>query len=715
MHDFLARFSVKIKIIGGFSIVLSIIVAVALFVLVESQHVEKEILKVVNHTIPLQRKAMILKSLVGQSGSNLGFYLLGKDEKLWQAFEDNLIDAEQIIKKIKTKLKVSESTEDSQGNDSIIASQLKLMDEISVLIGSYSSQKKVLKKVATDYSFNMLGLKMTLDNLGPLSNAVVNEIAKMRTSEEEEEYDEERRHILPAINKLHILSLRMTNDIRMFLAFRFPISVINISDLKDQINALLVTFNGYLDEGELTLEEEESIVIIQDTYKQAFLVLDDVIAVHGGEQWRKDTFLVRKVISPLILKINLKIDAFVDQKSLELKNDTSGVLDDVGNSSKFVLIFSIAGIILGALVAWFIVAHIVKRMNTAVDALYDIAEGGGNLNTRLDESGRDEMSVLSASFNKFVTKIGHIVDLVIQSSISLSGEATRMLDVTISTQTGVEKQQEEISSISIAIKEMTSTVENIATNSSQAAQTASDATQEAKTGQLVVKESVEAIHKLAGEVENAVEVIKRVDKESEDISIVVSVIHDISDQTNLLALNAAIEAARAGEHGRGFAVVADEVRSLSNKIQSQTTLIIERIERLQSGARDAVVVMTQGFETAQKSVVLSNQAGDALQAITASVINISSVSADIAKSTEVQSKVAKDILSNISVISSIAEETSQGATATKQSATEFRSMSVQLQSLVEQFLLDETSGVLDESSGGGVKIGEDQSEEDIFF
>lgn len=707
MHDFLAKFSVKKKIIGGFSLIILILAIVVIYHLISSSLVEKQILKVVDETIPIQRKAMQLKGLVAESGSNLGFYLLGKDETLFKKFEQNLQDAKGLIDSIKTDL--------NKSNDLHSQDNIKQIEEIRGLLETYESRKKMLKKVATDYSFNMLGLRMTLDNLGPLFTELVAEVNKMRSAEDEEEFDEDRKHVLIAINNLHILVLRLTNELRLYLAFRFPNSLSNIDDRKEQILKQLDEFSVYLDNGDLTLEQEESIIIIQQGFKRYFPTLTNIISVHGGEQWRKDIYFTRKVITPLINAINSRIDIFVEQKTDELNSETHSVVENVHLSSRFVLIISTVGIFIGVLVAWFITSHIVKRMNMAVNALFDIANGEGNLKKRLNETGSDEMSKLSSSFNDFVKKIAHIVDLVLQSSISLSGEATRMLDVTIDTQKGVDNQQKEIASISLAIKEMTHTVEQIATHSSEAASTASEATVSAQNGQKIVEQSEAAIHKLADEVENAVEVIKQVDKESGDISIVVSVISDISEQTNLLALNAAIEAARAGEHGRGFAVVADEVRNLSNKIQNQTKLIIDRISSLQSGARDAVHVMTEGFETAKNSVALSKETGDALQEITQSVINISTVSASIAESTEIQSNVAKNILDNISVIGEIAEETSQGATATKQSATEFRSMSAQLQGLVEQFLLDKTSAVLEEKTNSGVKIGEDQDEEDMFF
>lgn len=713
MHSLLARFSVKIKIISAFVLVLSILVIVATFVVIESKKVESRITNVVDYALPLQRDVQKLKNHIDASVNHLGFYLLGKEKKDLEIYEDSVDEAFILLEDI--KLSLNSDFLNSQSENSSLNESLQLLNEVSELVFKYIKHQKVLKKVATDDSFNMLGLKMTLDNLQPMGLQITRELSSMVAAEEEEEFDEDRKHVLPAINELRMLVLRLSGETRLFLAFRFPITIENIKTIKTRINELLIDFSNYSDNGELTLEQEVSVLKLIEIYANYFLVLEDIISIHSGKQWRKDTYLIRNDISPLIGEINTKIDAILELQSNELNKETTSVVKGVNASSYIVLIVSLVGVVIGVLAAWFITLHILKRMNTSVEALNHIAEGGGNLKTRLDESGKDEMSQLSSSFNKFVTKIGHIVDLVIQSSTSLSAEATRMLDVTTETQEGVVKQQTEIESISIAIKEMTNTVENIAHNSSQAADTALEATTEAQSGQVVVKQSVDTIHQLANEVERAVEVIKKVDKESEDIGIVVSVIRDISDQTNLLALNAAIEAARAGEHGRGFAVVADEVRGLSNKIQSQTSLIIERIETLQSGARDAVLVMTKGFETAKNSVSLSNQAGDALQTITDSVINISTMSASIAKSTEVQSKVANDILNNISVIGDIAEQTSQGANATKQSATEFRSMSAQLQGLVEQFLLDETTGVLDERTDGGVKIGENQEDEDIFF
>lgn len=703
MHQFLAKFTIKAKIAYGFVFTLSIMLFIAAFVFNNTLKIEKKVLHVINDTLPIQQKATLLQQVVNQSATSLGFYLLGKDEKQWKAYESELEAAKSLLTLMINK------AENKQED-------LMLLNKVNDLLVQYESQKAILRKASTDYSFNMLGLKKALDDLGPITTAIQNSVSTMKISEDEEEHNDERKELFKSIYNLQTLILQLTNELRLFLAFRFPISVENIGDIKEQIGKELNKFNVYLEGELLTLEQEEELKNLNQYFKKMSPEIEAIFEIHGGDQWRKDNYLIRTEISPLMTKINTKLLTFAQLKTNELTKGGKNVLSGLKSNSKYVLLISTVGILMSIIIAYLVSYHIVMRTSAVVDALNDIAIGKGNLKTRLNTHGNDEMSLLAESFNQFVEKISYIIDLVIQSSASLSDEASKMLTVTQGTKEGVVKQQNQIGSISLAIKEMTHTVSEIASNSSQAAETANKASDEADAGSNVVKQSVDSIHYLAAEVENSVSVIKQVNKETEDISIVVSVIRDISDQTNLLALNAAIEAARAGEHGRGFAVVADEVRSLSNKIQNQTNLIIERIDALQQGANKAVDVMTKGYEAAQSSVDLSNQAGAALEAITQSVSDISVVNNSIANSTKIQSKVAQEILENISVIASIAEQTSEGANATTQSAVEFRSMSAQLQSLVEQFLLDKVDfHTLEQQTSGGVQIGEDQEDEDIFF
>ncbi|QKQ28087.1 hypothetical protein HUE57_18690 [Candidatus Reidiella endopervernicosa] len=201
----------------------------------------------------------------------------------------------------------------------------------------------------------------------------------------------------------------------------------------------------------------------------------------------------------------------------------------------------------------------------------------------------------------------------------------------------------------------------------------------------MVEHTIDVINTLASEVEHAASVIHTLEQESADIGTVLDVIRGIAEQTNLLALNAAIEAARAGEQGRGFAVVADEVRSLASRTQTSTQEIDEMISRLQSGAADAVKAMESSSNQAQAGVEQAAEAGSSLDAITNAVAQINDMNTQIASAGEEQSAVAEEINRNIVTISSVADETAGGAVQTSNASAEVARLSEQLQALVQQF------------------------------
>ncbi len=228
-------------------------------------------------------------------------------------------------------------------------------------------------------------------------------------------------------------------------------------------------------------------------------------------------------------------------------------------------------------------------------------------------------------------------------------------------------------------------MQEVARNASSASQAAQEADGEAGNGKQVVSASIDAINALAGEVEKAAEVIDKLETDSENISKVLDVIKGIAEQTNLLALNAAIEAARAGEQGRGFAVVADEVRTLASRTQQSTEEIHEIIERLQADAESAVQVMNTGRGQAQSSVEQAAHAGESLERIAKAVTTISDMNAQIASAAEEQTAVAEEINRNIVGITQAGQESAQGAQQTATSSEELAKLAARLQGLVSQF------------------------------
>ena len=255
----------------------------------------------------------------------------------------------------------------------------------------------------------------------------------------------------------------------------------------------------------------------------------------------------------------------------------------------------------------------------------------------------------------------------------------------LQTRNGVQRQQVETEQVATAMNEMVATAQNMVDNAEMAASATEQADNEAQAGSKVVTQNIAQINGLADAVERAAEVIHRLEGDSESIGTVLDVIRGIAEQTNLLALNAAIEAARAGEQGRGFAVVADEVRSLASRTQESTQEIQAMIEQLQSGAREAVKAMSDGREQAQASVEQAARAGSSLEAITHAVASIREMNRHISDAARQQGEVADEINRNLSTITQVAEQTSEGTESLGEASSKLAGLSQQLQSLVGHF------------------------------
>ncbi|MFC1748763.1 methyl-accepting chemotaxis protein [Pseudomonadota bacterium] len=364
--------------------------------------------------------------------------------------------------------------------------------------------------------------------------------------------------------------------------------------------------------------------------------------------------------------------------------DTALLKSQTASMTLWMVLGTVIALILGMGVSAYLSHLIVKPLSAVVNRAKEIANG--NLTTpEYHAPGNDELSELSDSINSMNKKLHNVITKVSLSTTELASAANQLSSMAENTHKGMENQQQETEQVATAMNQMSATVHEVAKNAADAALSAERANNEASEGKQIVSQNMESIHTLATNIGKASETINKLGEETKSVDDIVEVINDIADQTSLLALNAAIEAARAGEQGRGFAVVADEVRTLAARTQESTEEIRVTLDRLKSGAENAVQIMDQGYQQAKHSVEQVDAAGNALTAITDAVAAINNMNSQIATASEEQSSVAEEMNQRIERINSESDETLQSTDETGAAAKQVGALSSQLEEMVAHF------------------------------
>lgn len=318
-------------------------------------------------------------------------------------------------------------------------------------------------------------------------------------------------------------------------------------------------------------------------------------------------------------------------------------------------------------------------------AVTELSRGGGDLRQRLHINRDDEIGVVGRQINLFLDMLHDMMGKLAQSARELDGQARQSHNMAGQNDESLQRQQSEISQIATAVHEMTATANEVASNAEQAAMAARASAHNCEQGKQVIASNQTSINSLAGQLEQAANIIQELEKNAQEINTILSTIQGIAEQTNLLALNAAIEAARAGEQGRGFAVVADEVRVLSKRTQSSTEEIRAMIETLQRNTRQAVNTMHQSQDLAKGSVVEAGNATRALEEITHSINEISDMATQISSAAEEQRAVTDEVGRNIQATKDVSDELSHAANRSNQLARDLKGIAEQINQQVNNF------------------------------
>lgn len=377
-------------------------------------------------------------------------------------------------------------------------------------------------------------------------------------------------------------------------------------------------------------------------------------------------------------KLLLELEEFTLQASLKAEHDEQSAV-------KVLFVLAVVAIVLGALISWLIITNLLRGISKAVELAEKVADGDLTDSDEVLDYGNDEIGKLIASMEMMRTKLHSMMSEMSSASSQLAASSEELSVISTETNQNIHSQQMEIEQVVTAINEMTATIQEVAQNASTTSNLAHEADESTREGVQVVQQTVSSINSLAGGLSDAGTVINELESNSEMIGSILDVIKNIAEQTNLLALNAAIEAARAGEQGRGFAVVADEVRTLASRTQQSTQEIEEMIDKLQTGARSTVQVMAESQDKASTTREQANSAGEALQIITSAVSKISDMNLQIASAAEEQSSVSEEINRSIVSINELSHLNTDGANQTTIASGDLTQLASNLQGMVERF------------------------------
>jgi methyl-accepting chemotaxis protein len=356
---------------------------------------------------------------------------------------------------------------------------------------------------------------------------------------------------------------------------------------------------------------------------------------------------------------------------------------DAAHAKNMLLVATALALVFGLIAAWAITRQIIIPLNQTLQVAERVA--AGDLTHNLVSLRRDELGQLQRSMQSMTQGLRELIGGISDGVTQIASAAEELSAVTEQTSAGVNNQKIETDQVATAMNEMAATVQEVARNAEEASEAAVAADQQAREGDKVVGEAIAQIERLAAEVSHSTEAMGELKRESDKIGSVLDVIKSVAQQTNLLALNAAIEAARAGEAGRGFAVVADEVRSLAQRTQKSTEEIEELIVGLQNGTQQVATIMDNSRTLTDSSVELTRRAGGSLESITRTVSAIQAMNQQIAAAAEQQSAVAEEINRSVLNVRDVSDQTSAASEETAASSVELARLGTHLQTLVGRF------------------------------
>jgi methyl-accepting chemotaxis protein len=673
-RQLLSHFSIRQKLWFGSALLLTVLLLTVAVTRYNTSATQAKVSFLSTDIQPAYLAAMHLAGQIKQASTSMGFYLLTKDNSHKQKYQNYLGSIGVSINSFK-------ATEHAQNNETTKLA----INKIEELTNKFSSYQSRLIELSSSFDKNYVAVGYASQKMNPVNQELLQAISNMILSESTETATPQRKQLLMTLEEMRYAWSSAINAVRIYIIYGNEDIVNNIKLYTDQVGSLIEKIKGF--EGLLTFEQEEYIQQVESLRLTWLEDFEKVMELHNGEMARADTYLIRTEINPILEELDSILNELLDEYRNVMLDTNDEVINQATKTNSLVGYLFTFGIIAVLLVSWLMVRTITNPLKHAVSAMNDIADGEGDLTQTLNESGRDEISRLASGFNTFAGSIRNILTEVQNSSELLTNSAQEMTEITRDSSGTIEKQRIETEHIASAITEMSVTAQEVLNHAISVSDAATNANEETNQGRAIVTQAIESVQQLENRIENNGQKMQQLGQQILNIGTVLDVIQGITEQTNLLALNAAIEAARAGEQGRGFAVVADEVRTLATRTAQSTQEIQVIIESIQHEAKLVLENSGHNRTIAKATSELASKAGVSLDEIAYAVANATDKATQIATITQQQSAVAEEISRNVENITLLADHTTNISNKVLLGSQDQQVLSENLHKLVARFKL----------------------------
>lgn len=672
MDKFLHKLTIKQKMRFGFGVIWFVLAIITIQAAVNLYIVRQDVKEVVEVKQPIALEADAMAIALERSMNALSMYMLTKDEVSLKAYASGIDSAESILAGLNEKMTASAQTEE-------IATLEKILSDLSAL-PAYVEEVKALQ---SDRNKKFPAFEFVNREMMPLAKQIQHQINLMIGSELAD-LQTERTMIVDTLLSLQKDWLNVMSSLRGYVAFRTD-SMAN--DTESYLNAFELNLTQLAEqtEHELTLEEEDGLAkskAAYELYRESFMALKEI---HQGPKWRMDTWLMNHKIKPLFDDLEQHLQQISNNAESQMQQTSAAVLDSTLTNLILLLSLSLIGQLGGMLISSKVVNSVAKPLHRSVSAMKDIAYGEGDLTRRLRVEGKDELAELARYFNEFIGKIQTTLKEVTETVHELEVSSRNLLEVTHETKDGVEMQLDASNQLSQSMVMMSEKAKSVEDHSHNTSRATDQALSRVKESGEVVKSSAQTIRRVSDGMQEITSAVMQLNEDSQTISTVVNVIREIAEQTNLLALNAAIEAARAGEHGRGFAVVADEVRGLAQRTQESTVQIERVIDKISKATQETVKVVESGQETTQSGYESVMKVEQVLSPVMILMDDINKMSSEMLTAAQSQNALAQEVNNNINQIHTVSQGAVEGAANTESSSHRLQHLADTLDKLVHQF------------------------------